>query len=109
MEGMSTQEMINGQDLSTANVDDLLAAMKAEEAAAAPAEEFSWRVSAPNGAPALSLAVMAAEKPENYVFIAPDTIGAEFTKAESDFIIHFSFLYLVCVAARAKINAFNSI
>ena len=27
MEGMSTQDILNGQDLSTANVDDLLAAM----------------------------------------------------------------------------------
>ena len=37
MEGMSTQEMINGQDLSTANVDDLLAAMAAETPAPEPA------------------------------------------------------------------------
>ena len=39
MEGMSTQDILNGQDLSTANVDDLLAAMSAGEAEAAPAEE----------------------------------------------------------------------
>ncbi len=39
MEGMSTQDILNGQDLSTANVDDLLAAMSAGEAQAAPAEE----------------------------------------------------------------------
>ena len=40
MEGMSTQDILNGQDLSTANVDDLLAAMGANEAAqAAPVEE----------------------------------------------------------------------
>ena len=39
MEGMSTQELLNGQDLSTANVDDLLAAMKQEELAAEPAPE----------------------------------------------------------------------
>ena len=39
MEGMSTQEILNGQDLSTANVDDLLAAMAAGEAQATPAEE----------------------------------------------------------------------
>ena len=37
MDGMSTQDILNGQDLSTANVDDLLAAMKASEAAAEPA------------------------------------------------------------------------
>ena len=30
MEGMNTQDMLGGQDLSTANVDDLIAAMKAE-------------------------------------------------------------------------------
>ena len=42
MEGMSTQDILNGQDLSTANVDDLLAAMKTEEpapAAQAPVAE----------------------------------------------------------------------
>ena len=41
MDGMSTQDLLNGQDLSTANVDDLLAAMKQEEgpAPAAPVEE----------------------------------------------------------------------
>ena len=41
MEGMSTQDILNGQDLSTANVDDLLAAMGANEAPveAAPVEE----------------------------------------------------------------------
>ena len=43
MEGMSTQDILNGQDLSTANVDDLLAAMAAGEAsqgqATAPAPE----------------------------------------------------------------------
>ena len=37
MEGMSTQDILNGQDLSTANVDDLLAAMGANEAASAEA------------------------------------------------------------------------
>ena len=35
MDGMSTQDILNGQDLSTANVDDLLAAMGASEAATA--------------------------------------------------------------------------
>ena len=28
MEGMSTQDLLNGQDLSTANVDDLLAGVE---------------------------------------------------------------------------------
>ncbi len=41
MEGMSTQDILNGQDLSTANVDDLLAAMKAEEKPATPVAEAS--------------------------------------------------------------------
>ena len=40
MDGMSTQDILNGQDISTANVDDLLAAMaQVEGAAAAPVEE----------------------------------------------------------------------
>ena len=37
MDGMSTQDLLNGQDLSTANVDDLLAAMKQEESSGEPA------------------------------------------------------------------------
>ena len=37
MEGMSTQDILNGQDLSTANMDDFLAAMGANEAASAEA------------------------------------------------------------------------
>ena len=39
MDGMSTQDILNGQDLSTANVDDLLAAMSAGEAAPEAASE----------------------------------------------------------------------
>ena len=49
------------------------------------AEDF--KVSAPSGAPALALAVMAAENPEAYTFVAADTIAAEFAANTADFII----------------------
>ena len=53
----------------------------------AAAEDYAVKVSAPAGAPALALAVLAAESPENYTFVAADTIAAEFASAASDFII----------------------
>ena len=55
--------------------------------AGAFAEDMTWKVVAPNGAPALSVAVMAAENPDSYSFITPDTIGAAFASSEADFII----------------------
>ena len=57
------------------------------ESADAPDVTADLKVSAPGGAPALALAVLAAEHPENYTFVAADTIAAEFSKAEADFII----------------------
>ena len=53
----------------------------------AGAEDAAMKVSAPSGAPALALAVLAAEHPENYTFVAADTIAAEFAGAQADFII----------------------
>ena len=47
MDGMSTQDLLNGQDLSTANVDDLLAAMKQGE----PSAEAAPVVEEPKPAP----------------------------------------------------------
>lgn len=51
------------------------------------AEEYAVKVSAPSGAPALALATLAVEKPEDYTFVAADTISAEFANANADFII----------------------
>lgn len=58
-------------------------------AAAAYAEEdiSAFRIAAPGGAPALALAVLAAENPENYSFVAAETIAAEFANETADFII----------------------
>lgn len=53
----------------------------------ASADEYIWHAAVPNGAPALSVATVAAEKPEQFTFITADTVAAEFTKAENDFII----------------------
>ena len=41
-------------------------------------DEYSVKVSAPNGAPALAVATLAAEDPDSYTFVAADTIAAEF-------------------------------
>lgn len=53
----------------------------------AAAESGVMKLTAPAGAPALAVATLAAENPENYTFVAADTIGAEFAKNETDFII----------------------
>ena len=51
------------------------------------AEEYTVTASAPNGAPALALAMLAVENPANYTFVAAETISAEFANQNSDFII----------------------
>ena len=51
------------------------------------AENVTMKASAPSGAPALALATLAVENPENYTFVAADTISAEFVNATADFII----------------------
>lgn len=51
------------------------------------AEEYVVKASAPSGAPALALAMLAVENPENYTFVAAETISAEFANGNSDFII----------------------
>lgn len=51
------------------------------------AEEYVVKASAPSGAPALALAMLAVENPENYTFVAAETISAEFANQNSDFII----------------------
>lgn len=51
------------------------------------AEEYVVKASAPSGAPALALATLAVDAPENYTFVAAETISAEFANQNSDFII----------------------
>lgn len=50
-------------------------------------DPYTVKVSAPNGAPALAVATLAAESPEDYTFVAADTIAAEFAGKTADFII----------------------
>jgi NitT/TauT family transport system substrate-binding protein len=45
------------------------------------------RIASPSGAPAIALASLAVESPDQYTFIAAETITAEFANATSDFII----------------------
>ena len=56
-------------------------------AAAEGADISGLTVTTPGGAPALALAVMAAENPGQYTTIAADTIAAAFAGKEADFII----------------------
>ena len=51
------------------------------------AEEYVVTASAPNGAPALALAMLAVENPDRFTFVAAETISAEFANQNSDFII----------------------
>ena len=50
-------------------------------------EPVSFKVSAPGGAPALALAVLAQEAPDQYTFVLAETIAAEFSAATADFLI----------------------
>ncbi len=45
------------------------------------------RIASPSGAPGIALATLAAENPEQYTFVAAETITAEFANANSDFLI----------------------
>ena len=47
----------------------------------------SWTLTCPNGAPALSVATLAAERPDDFTFIAADTVPAAFASAQADLII----------------------
>ncbi len=59
-----------------------------QDAGAPEAVDVSaFKISSPSGAPALALASVAAENPDNYTFLAAETITAEFSNASADFII----------------------
>jgi len=49
--------------------------------------DTAWTAAAPNGAPALSLAMVMKDNPGAVTLVAADTIAAEFSKGESDFLI----------------------
>ena len=61
----------------------LLSAPASAEEANAPA----FHLAAPNGAPALAVAALAAENPGCCSFVAADTIAAEFANETADFVI----------------------
>ena len=56
-------------------------------ASAEDADCSGFQISAPSGAPAIALAMLAAENPDQYTFIAAETISAEFANATADFLI----------------------
>ena len=51
------------------------------------ADVSAFKIAAPGGAPALALAALAVENPDNYTFVAAEAISAEFANNSSDFII----------------------
>ncbi len=53
----------------------------------AKADTSALKISAPNGAPAIVVADIAAANPDQYTFVSADTIAAEFSNATADFII----------------------
>ena len=56
-------------------------------ACTACAEGYTMTASAPSRAPALALAPIAVNQPENFTFVAAETISAEFASAKADFIV----------------------
>ena len=50
-------------------------------------DSYTIKVSSPNGAPSLALALLAEKNPENYTYVAAETIAAEFANNKADFII----------------------
>ncbi len=54
---------------------------------AAVEEQVSVRVASPNGAPGVALAVLAAEAPDQYTYVAAEAITAEFASENADLII----------------------
>ncbi len=65
----------------------LMALCLCVSATAESADTASLTIACPSGAPALALAALAAESPEQYRFVAADTIAAEFSGATADFIV----------------------
>ncbi|MBQ2952908.1 MAG: ABC transporter substrate-binding protein [Clostridia bacterium] len=54
---------------------------------AACAEDYAVTVASPSGAPGVALATLAVQAPDNYTYVAAETISAEFINANADFII----------------------
>ncbi|MCR5289448.1 MAG: ABC transporter substrate-binding protein [Treponema sp.] len=50
-------------------------------------DNYSYTVASPSGAPGVAVAMLAVENQESYTFLAAETITAEFSKAQSDFVI----------------------
>ena len=65
----------------------LLLANVCAVAGAEEADISSFRIASPSGAPGLALAVLAAANPEQYTYLAAETITAEFSAGTADFII----------------------
>ena len=65
----------------------LCAVMMVLTCSLALAEGTAMTLAAPTGAPALAVATLAANNPDQYTFLDASTIGAEFQKNESDFVI----------------------
>ena len=65
----------------------ILVALMALGMCACAEDEYVCRVASPTGAPGLALAALAVQSPENYTYVAAETITAEFASEAADFII----------------------
>ncbi len=65
----------------------LLTALLMMVSCTACAQTPVMKVSSPAGAPGLALATLAGTNPENYTFVAAETISAEFAGQHADFIV----------------------
>ena len=50
-------------------------------------DAYRVKVSSPNGAPGIALALLAEKNPQDYTYVAAETIAAEFANKKADFII----------------------
>ena len=50
-------------------------------------DSYTIQVASPNGAPSLALATLAEKNPQNYTYVAAETIAAEFAHKRADVII----------------------
>ena len=50
-------------------------------------DSYTISISSPNGAPSLALATLAEKAPQNYTYVAAETIAAEFANKQADVII----------------------
>ena len=83
-------EAAEEKETETAEAEPAAEEAAAEETASEAAEQTDvsdLTLAAPTGAPALAVAALAVENPDQFTFVNAETITAEFSNGSSDFII----------------------